>query len=213
MPGPHTNTMRNTGHRSVEGQKTVLDDDWAALRATIAGILPECTRAKQMEAHKARRVATYAVKAITELQREVLRATNTRWDEMRAKRQTDDEMYVTEKEICRTIDLVEKTQAKQHIRQAAQDKKARARYKDEQQHEARVQANMRRLDTARHGSRTAHTRQQRQITTDTWHQECTRACEQTHSLHACATCVITALAICDVCTGKDPHVRNGAEHV
>ena len=146
--------------RAVEasrGKEEIIGDDWEALRTTIAGILPESTRVKQMERHKERQVATYAIKAITELQKEVQRAMNTRWDEMKAARHMDDDTFVSEKEICKAIDSVEEAQAKQHTQQTAQHKKAQARYHEEQQRDARAQANTGRLATARHGSRTALT--------------------------------------------------------
>ena len=95
--------------RAVEASRRkeeILGDDWEALRATIAGILPESTRVKQITRHKERRVATYAIKAITELQKEVQRAMNTRWDEMKAVRHVDDDTFVTEKEMCKAIDSV-----------------------------------------------------------------------------------------------------------
>ena len=196
--------------RAVEASRRkgeILGDDWEALRATIAGVLPESTRVKQMERHKERQVATYAIKAITELQKEVLRAMNTRWDEMKAMRHMDDDTFITEKEICRAINLVEDEQAKQHAQQTVQHKKAQARYHEEQLSEVREQANIGRLATARSGSRTALTRRQRQTMTDAQHQECTEKCEQTLSLRACETCAITALAICSACMGRGPHEK------
>ena len=147
------------------------------------------------------------LKAITELQKEVQRAMNTRWDEMKAMRHMDDDTFVTEKEICRAINLVEDEQAKQHAQQTVQHKKAQARYYEEQLSEAREQANTGRLATARSGSRTALTRRQRQTMTDARHQECTEKCEQTLSLRACETCAITALAICSACMGRGPHEK------
>jgi hypothetical protein len=149
-------------YAQAEGLQSVTEEEWMAVRAVLAGVMPRSKRAERMEVQERRGIEQRLADAIIQTQYEVMAMLAGRWHDMAETRTAAEAELAEDVELEKVVSAVERGLEQERTgRKRAREEANRRAQREEQEAEQRVQAEQAeeaRRSTARGGGASADTR-------------------------------------------------------
>ena len=182
----------------------VTDDEWAAVRDVLAGVLPKSVRVEGMEKQAKAAAVQQMAGAIYTLQREVMAMMVGRWDAMRERlvALTADaaEQAEMDRDIRAAVAAREAEEARTEAARRAEAARVRREEEEQAQRAAAADEEVVRRATARADGAVAETRATRKRTAQ--YSAACAAC-QAGADNVCRSCARCVQELCEVCLGSD----------
>jgi hypothetical protein len=192
--------------------KPVIPEDWQALRATIAGIIPRPIALGSMKQRERKHAEGRVSEAISELQRLVHAAMIGRWDTMGEARRADDAERAQDALWCKAVQEAEAKEAARQARMHEETMQAAASMRAARAAQRTGEVEADRRATARGGDAVAHTRDMRGRLTATNPTACERNCDERARMAVCTFCAAHIHSTCAMRAKMGRKARPGARH-
>jgi hypothetical protein len=149
-------------YAQAEGLQGTTEEEWMAVRAVLAGVIPRSKRAERMEVQERRGIERRLGDAIVQAQYEVMAMLAGRWHDMEETRTAVEAELAADVELEKVVSAVEREMEQERTgSKRAQEEAERRAQREEQEAKQRIQAEQAeeaRRSTARGGGASADTR-------------------------------------------------------
>ena len=128
-------------YAQAKGLQSVTEEEWMAVRAVLAGVMPRGKRAERMEVQERRGIEQRLADAIIQTQYEVMAMLAGRWHDMAETRTAAEAELAEDVELEKVVSAVERGLEQERTgRKRAREEANRRAQREEQEAEQRVQA-------------------------------------------------------------------------